>query len=68
LSEISTALNSKTQPSTYVRTQKRCSATVPDGRFLDDHCDGDLDWEHRMKMLNPNWRPTDSSLWDAYHE
>jgi hypothetical protein len=68
LNKIEAASTRQQQASVHQRTIKRCAGTAPDGRYLDDHCNGDLEWEKRMKLLNPNWNPTDSALWDVWHE
>ncbi|HQR60132.1 MAG TPA: hypothetical protein PLH03_02070 [Methylophilaceae bacterium] len=41
---------------------------IPDGHYLDDHCGGDLGWEQRMREHYPTWQPTDTALWDVFHE
>jgi len=68
LSAIEANLDRQPQQPAHARAKTRCSVTAPDGRHLDDHCNGDLEWERRMKLLNPSWHPTESALWDVYHE
>ena len=68
MSKIETTLSRQTQTVSHQRSTKRCAATAVDGRYLDDHCNGDVEWERRMKVLNPNWNPTENALWDVWHE
>lgn len=61
-------MDRKPQQSTYDKNRERAPLSTIDRHLLDEQCEGDIWWEERMKKLNPNWRLSENSLWDAYHE
>ena len=61
-------MNRKPQQFTQQSSQQFKLPPANEARHLDDQCEGDVEWEQRMKRLNPTWRRTDYSLWDVYHE
>lgn len=63
-----TVLESQPRPAAQPKPAKPCSVAIPDGHYLDDHCGGDLGWEQRMREHYPTWQPTDTALWDVFHE
>lgn len=61
-------INRKSRQPSNEQSDKLKPPPVVEARVLDEQCEGDVLWEQRMKKLNPHWRRSDYSLWDAYHE